>query len=98
MDLRVPQRTVPKAITDWQYYMRTHREEIQKTYNERETTAAKTGIALRSAIAKEAVANMSNEDRLALTQAANDDWQKKCAAYKEAAHGDPSDDPDAQLE
>lgn len=98
MELRIPQNAPPKAVPDWQYYMREHRQEIQDVYNERETTAAKTGIALRSLIAKELVDMMGEEERKLLADAANADYQQRCNKYKDAARGDPSSDPEVQLE
>ncbi len=96
--LRVPQHNVPKQVAEWQYYMRKNREQIREIYEERETTAAKTGIALRSSIAQELVAKLSEDERERLKAGAKAEWDAVCDRFKEASHGNPSSDPRDQLE
>lgn len=97
-DLRQPVQRVPQESKDWQYYMKTHKKDINDIYKKRVTTAAKSGLALRSIIAKDVVAEMTPEQYEELMVAVKADYQRKMDRFNSAARREPSKDPADQKE
>lgn len=97
-ELRTPDRSMPHQTTVWRVWMRTKVDAINQEYDRRETTSAKTGIALRSEIAKELFDKLPAAEQQEWRDKANTAYLAECEKYKARLSGDPSSDPDEQKE
>ncbi len=97
-ELRTPDKTMPHQTAVWRVWMRTHTDLINAEYDVREVTASKTGIALRSQIAKELFEGLSAEEQEDWKDQANKAYLEECDKYKARLSGDPSNDPAEQME
>ena len=78
--------------------MHQHSQEVDEVYREREPVVQKTGIALRSEIAKDLFSRLSDEQKESVREEARAQWVQECEKVKDALDGKPSKDPQDQME
>ena len=92
--LRKPLARQPGQRSCAQAYLRDNLERVNKLYEERVSTAEKTGIVLRTSIAQELLDQESQEFRDELKARLAAEHAEAVRKYKEASVGSPSSDPE----
>ena len=78
--------------------MRFNHEQINAEYDKRETTAAKTGIALRAEIAMQLFDALPEAERIEWETKSRENWNSECERFKSRMSGEPSTDPEEREE
>lgn len=76
--------------------MSSNVEHVKEVYDERETTSAKTGIALRTEIAKALFEELPEDEQADWKQRGDADWESLCKKVEAAQKGEPSVEPTEQ--
>lgn len=76
--------------------MSANMDTVNALYDERETTSAQTGIALRSHIAKEIFGKLPADEQETWKLQGDAEWKELCDRVANAEKGEPSADPIAQ--
>ena len=97
-ELRNPSATVPRQSPGWKYWMRFNHEPINAEYDRRETTAARTGIALRTEIAMQLFDALPEAEKTEWEGKSKESWASECERFKSRLSGEPSTDPEEQEE
>ncbi|GJF00764.1 hypothetical protein PsYK624_170650 [Phanerochaete sordida] len=96
--LRQPTAPRPKSVTSIQLYLSGNLARVNELYATRKEESSKTGIALRTEIAKELLLEEDEETQAEWARRAKEANQAADGEYREQNAGGPSDDPDDQEE
>ena len=96
--LRKPTGGHPRQYSAVQAYLTENLEAINLEYERRVDTAAKTGIALRTLIAKELFENETAAVKASFQKKVEVAHEEAMRRYEDAQRGDPPRDPEDQAE